>query len=227
MQKVAPFQASKWLEAAALLDIVELKELFETLKKSFSELLIFRAGALLEKSEVLITSFEFEERYRHYLESLLSGRLESLVSAPFFLSSDQESVVLSEAVPGQQKVVARLIKPVVQLQFHRFDYSTLDGKFHSMMHGSDVVHFGLHFSYPQLYFDQEMRAAVKSFEACPQNSALFKEVQQWMRKNTIPTPFLVGDKKINATFRIGRKCFSWIDEHPGLRAKGLKVLHAN
>lgn len=224
MQKVAPFQASKWLEVAALLDFEELKDLFNSLKQSFPALTLFRAGTLGQKQEIELSISQFETLYQEYLESLLKA--EPIALKTFFLSCDEDSVFLTEP-ESSLKVMAKLNKPAVHIQFHRFDYSSLDGKFHSMMHGKDSISFGLHFSYPQLYFDHEKRAAIKSFDELHPNALLFKQIQQWMRKNSVPTPFLVEDKKINATFRTGKKCFDWIDLHPGLKRKNLKVIHAS
>ncbi len=41
--------------------------------------------------------------------------------------------------------------------------------------------------------------------------------KQWVRDNTRATPFSVEGKKINATMRLGKNCFSWINHHPQLK----------
>ena len=105
------------------------------------------------------------------------------------------------------------------------DYSEHDGKFRPMVFGLDSVTWGLQFSYPQLFMDgrtKEAFAVVES-EEFP-NTALFHQLQRWMRQNTLPTPFLVDGKRVNSPIRLGKACLPWINRHPQLAPKHLQVL---
>jgi len=47
-------------------------------------------------------------------------------------------------------------------------------------------------------------------------SPLFQKIKVWIRDNTRATPFLVDGERKNVPMRLGKKCFSWINTHPGL-----------
>ena len=116
---------------------------------------------------------------------------------------------------------------MIQLQAHRFDYSPLDGKFRTMILGYDSVHWGLQFSYPHLFQNEKLEVlTVNESEQFP-NSALFKKLQRWVRAHTLATPFEVGGHKVNASIRLGKQCFPWINDHPQLKEKKWKVATVN
>jgi hypothetical protein len=53
------------------------------------------------------------------------------------------------------------------------------------------------------------------------NTSLFLALSRWVRQNTLPTPIFDGAKRINLPVRLGKRCFSWIGNHPRLIEKGL------
>lgn len=93
-----------------------------------------------------------------------------------------------------------------------------------MIRGERSISWGLEFSYPQLYQDPHTGEIVPIVEGerFP-NTAPFRQLQRWMRRETRPTPFLVDGHRINAVARLGRGAFAWIDRHRQLCDQQLGV----
>ena len=110
------------------------------------------------------------------------------------LTTTPDAVYALDLGEGRQSV--RIAYPVVQQQVHRLDYSTVDGKFRPMVLGLDSILWGIQYSYPQLFSNQQT-LEVQQVNDSPDfpNTALFRSIQKWVRHNTIPTPFLVGGQK--------------------------------
>jgi hypothetical protein len=216
-------QVSKWLEVQALIDAEEMEALFEAL----GDFSIYLAGALTPLGEGIVTKPQFLSVYKKYVDGLKIGQLpheeeyRSLFSSVFSVNSE-----CLYAIPFDNgKQLIRLLKPAVQLQAHSMDYTVSDGKFRPMVFGVDSILWGIQFSYPQLYLDPTTKEVLQVREnVFFPNSALFHALQKWMRHNTIPTPFLVEDKKINVPMRLGKQCLRWIQNHPQLAIKNLRVL---
>lgn len=215
-------QASKWLTCPILIDDQEMSSLCNTLGAFH----IYLTSGVLTEGEGEVSHEAFLECYKTYVNALQKGQLpeeshyRQLFSAVFSTSSE----ALYSVDVGNQQHLIRLSKPVIQLQAHRIDYSSADGKFRSMAFGSDTIPWGIQFSYPQLYMDQNTQQAmqVDASETFP-NTQLFRTLQRWVRANTIPTPLIVHDKEINIPMRLGKQCLSWINNHPQLVKKGIKV----
>lgn len=215
------FQASKWQKCPVLLDVDEMKGLFDHLQ-DFEIVLI--SGVIPIGTEI-ISQTEFLEVYEIYIEALKGGIISSDPRIrPFFSSVLTNDLNALYAVKMNEKsALVKIQKPVIQLQSHKFDYSSADGTFRSMVMGSDCINWGLQFSYPHLFQDENLQVfTVKEGEQFP-NTSLFKKLQGWMRRHTIPTPIEVGGKKINVPIRLGKHCLSWINRHPQLKQKGLKI----
>lgn len=217
-------QASKWLKFQALVSREEISHLIEAL--GYFE--IYFTGILTKSGEEQVSKEDFLNKYSFYIEALMQGEIpdESLYRS-FFNTVFTVSSTCLYAIPASNgRQLIRIYKPVIQLQAHSMDYSTLDGKFRSMVFGVDSILWGLQFSYPQLYLEPTTKEIlnVVNCEQFP-NNALFKKLQKWLRQETIPTPFQVGSTKTNVPIRLGKKCLSWINTHPQLSKKGLLVQH--
>lgn len=204
-----------------LIDASEMNQLFETLQP-FD---IFLTSAVTEIGQSQVASQKFLAVYQDYVAQIQQGILpdenqyRSVFSTIFTRSTD-----CIFAVPiNDQHQLLRIKKPVVQLQPHRVSYSKADGKFRSMTFGPNTISWGIQFSYPQLYQDEfkNIHQVLKNKEF--PNTELFQQLQKWTRSATIPTPFLVENKKINVPIRIGKNCLSWINQHPQLIAQGIKI----
>lgn len=218
------FQASKWLKVPLLVDTEKLQELFEFLG-NFD---IYMTGMLTDKDQGTLPQSEFLKIYHGYIESLKEGKLpEEKTYVPYFSSviSATHEALYRIYTPKDQQLM-RVSKPVIQVQAHTLDYSTMDGKMRSMVFGMDSIPWGLQFSYPQLYLDGTTVVQTLHDADYP-NTQLFKNLQEWVRKNTIPTPFEIAGEKVNLPFRIGKECLSWVNRNPRLQHKGLKVIVPN
>lgn len=220
-----PLQASKWLQSQALISKEELEDLFHTLEEA-SPFYLYNCGAVCSKDKGEINKKDFIETYGKYINSLKQGETPDLA---FYRTIFSPALTLTTealfTIPiGEDKQIIRIARPVIQLQAHNMDYSTVDKKFHSMVFGIDSIAWGLQFSYPQLFQDNETREVelVKKTKAFP-NTALFQSLQKWMRQQTIPTPFITEGKVTNVPMRLGKKCLDWINQHPQLIQKNISV----
>lgn len=216
-------QASKWLTCPALLDGDEMQDLFNAL----GPFQIFMTSCVTKREEGRLSHDEFLASYRSYIAILQKGELPDdisfrhIFSSVFTVTPDALYAVLVE----ENDQLIRVAQPVVQLQPHRMGYSTADGKFRSKTFGSDTITWGIQFSYPQLYKDNETQEILEvGIDQHFPNTQLFRDVQRWVRYNTIPTPFQIDDKRINIPMRIGKQCLGWINRHPQLIKQGMQVL---
>lgn len=216
---------SKALKFPVLLDEVEMQNLFAYLEAQIGQFFIFPVDRPYSKEEEEIPKELFLKRYSSYVSLLRSGELPSAEFRSYFspiltLSSDILYVILC---PNGMRLI-KAIRPVIQLQPNFLQYSEEDGEFRSMVFGKETIHWGIQFSYPQLFQDPHTQEIfpVRDQEGFP-NTVLFKALQKWIRDHTRATPFLIGEKKMNVSVRLGKQCFSWINLHPQLVAKGILV----
>lgn len=223
LKAAPPLQASKWLKCPVLLDRNEMEGLFQAL----GDFWIFAVSGVLRSTEGEIKQTDFLIEYGHYVEALKRGELpDEQQVRPYFstIFTASTDMLYEIALPNQQKLI-RVERPVIQLQSHRVDYSPVDGKFRSMVLGQNSIQWGIQFSYPQLFQDAACQVKqVRESEEFP-NTILFKRMQKWMRDHTTVTPFLVENNRINVPIRLGKSCFSWINQHPQLQAKGIMVIN--
>lgn len=215
-------QASKWQKIPVLLDEKEM----EGLVASLGQFWIVRTSGLVSGGEEVIPSSNFLEVYNRYLEAIKKGEEpQDPRTRPYFSSAWTVSPDPFYAVKVNEKQsLIKVERPVIQLQAHRFDYSLADATFRSMVFGMDSIPWGIQFSYPHLFQDKNLQ--VLTVREGPQfpNTALFKEVQQWIRSNTIATPFEIEGKKINVPIRLGKKCLEWASLLPQLQSKRLRIV---
>lgn len=222
VEKEGSFQVSKWLQVQVLLDLDEMRALFEALNP-FS---IYSTGRILQRGAEEISQEEFLECYGFYIEALKQGRLpeggySSYFSSVFSVTADTLYAVQLE----DGRTLVRPCLPVVQLQAHSMAYSQGDGKFRPMILGSSSILWGLQFSYPQIFQNPKTFQIEKVDEGERfVNTAFFKSLQRWLRKHSRATPLLMGSKKINVPMRLGKRAFSWIHQHPQLREQQIGVM---
>lgn len=208
-------RASQWLQVFVLLDGEEMERLLEALQP----IQMYLTGSVLKRGTGCLPAADFMATYRRYVGSLQAGEIldpqvyRAAFSALWTRSPDQ----LSVAAIGDQEQIIRASRPVVQLRSHRFNYSALDKKFRSMVLGEESISWGIQFAYPQITQDPETQKIrnVLDSPAFP-NTALFRALQRWVRHHTLPTPFMVDQERTNVPIRLGRACFSWINQHPQL-----------
>ena len=209
------YNVSKWIKHQALLDDDEMKALFAHLGSFF----------LYNVSEVVtdpkISQDQFLKQYTAYVASLKNGKLiEARRDFSPVLSTVTEALHCHEVKTGY--FLAKPLFPVIQLQLHHFLPSTADGKFYPMVLSQESISWGLQFSYPQIFQNPQDQTYAKVDATFP-NTALFSKLTKWLREFSVPTTFLWNNVKTSTPIRLGKKCFSWIDTHPQLPAKGLSV----
>lgn len=215
-----PLQVSKWLKCPLLIDEVEMEALLKALKP-FE---IYIASGIIPIGTGLIEQEEFLDCYKNYINALKNGRMPGDERMTRYFSSvftrAREALYAFHLDDSRQMI--KVDRPVVQLQTHRFMYGA-DRKFRSMVLGQGSIHWGIQFSYPQLYQNKEMQVMnVREGDDFP-NTALFKTLQRWVRENTVATPFMADGERVNVPIRLGKRCFVWINQHPQLIESGLHV----
>lgn len=216
-------QVSKWLKYQALLDVAEMESLLSFL----SPFSIYIVSGPVEHKKYAVNASEFLSYYALYINALKTGQLPDETSLrPYFSSifSNNSEVIYGMKL-ANEKVLIKPLKPVLQLQLHHFFASEIDGKFYPMVLSDQSTSWGIQFSYPQLYQDPKTQEITK-VTSSPEfpNTSLFLKLVKWMRTNTIPTPFMFQGKRTNSPIRIGKQCLSWIENHPGLISRGIKII---
>lgn len=217
-----PLQASKWLDLPLLLDAKEM----EALLADLGNFKIFRVGAVCGRDEGGISKQVFLDQYTAYIDCLKRGEIPEeknfrpYFSSIFTLADDH----LFQILVGSDRRIIRVEKPVLQLQVNQIAHSAADGKFRAMVFGKESILWGLQISFPQLYQDAVTKEVFSVVDS-PKfpNTALYRKLQLWVRQHTIPTPFQVGERRINVPIRLGKECLAWINSHPQLISSNIQV----
>lgn len=210
-------QASKWLEIQVLMSAEEMEALFTHLQSALGLLRIYLTGIVTSAGRGEVDLQDFLETHRFYISALKESKVpeeskyRTLFSSVLSLSPEMLTILNV----GQDRQLLRLVRPVVQMQAHSMGYSEQDGKFYSMVFGPDSIAWGIQFSYPQIFLDPDTKEVMKVVES-PEfpNTALFRQIQRWVRYNTIPTPMQTPGGSVNLPVRLGKACLSWINHHP-------------
>ena len=222
--KDAPvFMASKWLHFDFLVETDELKELFDSIG---TPIFLFSTMGVQQKNKSQIPLDQFLHTWQRYLETLKSGKGVQDSEFRFFFTAclTRDLKALRAVDIANEREVISAYEPMVQMQIHRFSYSETDKKFHSQAFGADSISWGLRLSYPQLYQYPQTRVVENALdEAKFINASIVPQIRSWLRKVSLPVPFIVDEVHTNEPMRIGRGCFSWINTHPDLVRKHIQV----
>ncbi|MDB6080787.1 MAG: hypothetical protein JWO53_59, partial [Chlamydiia bacterium] len=185
-QNATPFLASKWLHIQFLIDKEEMEALLKEL--SHDGLYLFSTMGIKPVGESAMSQEAFLLAYGRYVAHLQAGRSpDDEEFRPFFTAVMTSSLGALQALDvAEGKEIIRPREPIVQLQLHRFDHSSFDGKIRPMVLGKNTISWGLQISYPQLFQDPATRIVQQASSYA--NFALFKKVQAWIRTYTLPTP---------------------------------------
>ncbi len=205
---------SKWIKIPLLVEVKEMEALFEALP-SFA---LYQVQKVSPKGEGVIPHATFLQEYAIYIEQLKRGEIPPPLPSPV-LSVIPEALY-AMPVEGERELYKAQL-PVVQMQAHAVRYSSADQSFRSQLFGSDAITWGIQLGYPQIYEEPKTHAIVQTRDL--PNGLLFKEIQKWVRRHTLPTPFIVDGKRQNVPIRLGKGCFEWINAHPELQKQGITV----
>ena len=213
-------RVSKWLKHQVLLDAEEMRELCDALMPCA----LYNVSEVVRDGEVNLRLFL--DAYISYVEALKLGKVlgDKEIRQLFSLALSAVSSVFYQMEVKPDHYLIKAIRPIVQMQLHQFLPSKLDGKFHPMVLSAESVSWGLQFSYPQICQDPQTNvfSKVRNSEEFP-NTQLFDNLVRWLRNFTAPVTFIWKDKKTSTSMRLGKKCFSWINDHPQLKEKGIHV----
>lgn len=191
---------------------------------------IFIASEVVSEKNASLSKEQFLTIYADYIAALESGFLPDVnrIRAAFSSIVTKNSDLLYAMPLGTDRYFIRAIRPIIQLQMHQFFFSKIDATFHPMVLGKESVFWGIQISYPQIYQDPKTGAFCKVTASSEfPNTELFMKAAKWLRHATLPTPFLYQEKRINSSMRLGKDCFSWINNHPQLQSQGLRVCALN
>ncbi len=211
---------SKWLKHQVLLDVAEMEKLLDHL----NPLYLFNVSEIKSFEELEISKGEFLNSYGEYIQLLKDGIVPVKPCRHFSsaLTVDHGLLYATEVVPG--RFMAKGMKPIIQMQQHRFFASKTGETIQPMVLSGESIHWGLQFAYPQIFFDSEQNVYEKitTSDRFP-NTALFSKLIKWLRTETVPTTFLLSGKKICTPLRLGRECLKWIHHHPQLLKQQVSV----
>jgi hypothetical protein len=218
-------QVSKWIKAQVLLSIEEMHHLIEALQPCFFVVV----SEPISAQDALITPANFIEQYSRYVAFLQRGEVPPVEEFRRLFSCAVSTYLEAfYAITAGEKFLIKPIQPIVQLQAHHFFYSPLDQKFHPMVFSAESVSWGIQFSYPQLYQDPTSRHIIKVSDPVKfPNTLLFSKLMKWMRNATLPTPFEIEGKRVNAPIRIGKQSLGWVKKHPQLQKKHIDIAQIN
>jgi hypothetical protein len=212
------YQGSKFLKIQVLCDAQELEALFDLIEPFW----LFPLTGLTDG--MAISREKFLQTYNIWIEGLKKGKiptdteLRSVLAAA--LTKDLDALWMQK-VPND-KYLIKIAKPIVHAQAHYFTYSSIDEVFRPMTMGINSIFWGIQFSFPQVYQDPKTMALLEVEDSV--NADLFQSIRKWSREYTRATPFVVKDKRTNSPIRIGKNCFSWINNHPQLKESNISVL---
>ncbi|HNA61917.1 MAG TPA: hypothetical protein PKW79_02450 [Rhabdochlamydiaceae bacterium] len=214
--KESKYSVSKWMKHPVLLDFSEM----EVLLNHLSPFTIYNVSEILPFNHLEVTKDQFLGSYKHYIEGIKSGNF--LLSNYFSCALTATPLAVYACSVGPDKYLVKPLLPLIQMQQHRFFPSKAAGAFHSMVMSPGSIHWGIQFSYPQIFQRGNLFTKVSDPQQFP-NTPLFTKLVQWLRTYTVPTTFIWEGKKIATPFRLGKQCFSWINTHPQLKEHGILV----
>jgi hypothetical protein len=190
------YRVSKWLSSTFLVTIDE----FANFLNEMGEFYLFKTGEPLS-SAAGYSKADFKSDYLEYLKGLETNNYKKIPA--LLMTYDKGDVYAFEARAGQYLLYPKY--PVIQVREHHY-IVTSDGRIQSGVFGKDATHWGLTFSYPQIFYDPREKKIVQVLkESNSPNTEGFKRIQKWVRDFTRPASFMINGKKVNATFRKGIK----------------------
>lgn len=198
-----PFQASKWLNVQVLSE--NLEKLFE-LGKIYP----------LKGYAKSLTSLPNVPEYALYVSDWKQGKAAKLPDFAYAFTLSEDALYAIDFEQGYR------IKPkeaIVEITPHYMSFGEEEVK--SNVFGTDTLSWGIQFGFPQLYEDEQGEIR-KHLEA--KNYPLFKEIQKYLRENTIPAKFKRGDQIIQSSIRVDKDAHDWVNQHPWLKTKNITLV---
>lgn len=217
-QNEGVLRVSKALKHQVLLEDQEMTSLLEEL----GQLSMFIVSQPVKLEEAEMTKEDFLALYKRYVDSLREGETidDRLIRSAFSSAWSVDPSFFYAMQVGGEKFLVKPLKPILQLQLHRFMLSDVDEKIHPLVQGPGSISWGIQFSFPQLFQDpktEEIAKVPRDFV----NSQLYWKLSRWLRSHTLPTQFLYKGKKIVSSLRLGKHCLGWINQHRELKERAI------
>lgn len=216
------YRASKYQRVQMLLEQEELEGLFNELNNFY----ILEYSKVLEQDNHIVSKEEFLLRYKTYLTALktnpknITRDLLSSLSVTFSKNLD----VYYQVKINDQKTLIKLKAPAILVQPFTFHLDLENESVFTSVHTEERIFWGLEFSFPGVYQDGKTIDVIEIFKDLKSpNTTLFKTLQKYARRNTTPTSLLFKDSSKNFSFRLGKKCYRWINEYSKLHEHNLIV----
>lgn len=212
---------SKWISIEVLLDEIEIRLLLECL----SPLFLLKTHKSIEESSFIFDKKDFVKEYTTYISQLKNGKVPEIKSFKklfhFFLTANLQDLFIKPL--SIDKEVLLFNCPLIEVKPICLSISQVDESIRAMPLSPNGILWGLSFSFPQIIqkattIDIDQIDFQKNV-----NGIVFKKIRKWIRDHTKATPVMINSKKINIPIRLGKNCFSWINNHPQLD-KNLKIL---
>ena len=214
------FSVSKWLKHQVLLDVAEMEELCRHL----APFQFFNVSEITALQDLELSLDRFLKSYQDYIDILKAGRvpLDRQIQRHLSCALSVNADALYAHAVQPEKYMAKPLRPLVQMQQHRFFPSKTGGTINPMVMSPASIHWGIQLAYPQIFFDGASYSKVSDETLFP-NTALFTKLVKWLRAQTVPTTFLWDDKKVSTPIRLGKQCFTWIHNHAQLKEQGIGI----
>jgi len=216
--QIRPMQASKWMHVRMLVDAQEFADLLQDL----GPLLFVNISSVGSYEKVVQKADALQEMYAQYVQALQEGKPWQAFAKNLCWALSIHADPFYALELGADKWLVKEHAPAVRMQHFHFHYIHEQSSFILTHHAEKSIPWGIEFAFPQFYQEPHSCKAIEVFkDPLYPGSILFRKIQSWAREATTPVPFIIHERKKVAPFRLGKKCFSWVDQY--LQNKGLKV----
>lgn len=221
-EKSSDFQArfSKWISIDLLIDGAEMKGLLEEMAPLF----LLTMQDLSTKTPFILEVDHFLKVYGEYIDALKNKKVPEAKDFKklfyLFLGSSLKDI-FTRSISEEKKALV-FNTPLIEVKPICLTLSNVDHSIRSMPLHPNGILWGLRFAFPQM-LQKGGSLDIESIDLQSHpNGLLFKKFRTWVRKNTKATPFMIHSKKVNLPIRLGKHCFSWINNHPQFK-EDLKI----
>lgn len=220
--KTPPFEVSRQQKIGFLYDTQDLKELSELFKDVYC-IDLTRPGKptdLIIKFSELLPSLENNIiRLKKNQVAPLSSTDQRLLNSSLSSTTD----AIAELKLADSRSLLRPTLPLIQINPLRLYYNQELATIKSQVYGRDTIAWGIQLSYPQLFKDQESGDVISTLipDSPLPNTALFKDAQKWMRRNTKICTFKSDNMTISSNVRITPRALEWVSYHSQLKEHNL------
>lgn len=221
----AAFSGSIWSSVHILLDREEWVDFFQ--EPILDRVFLFRSSGIHAIESLKVSSDDFLRAWDRYMTALTDS---TKVNDSAFRQDLSLYMTLSDSAVAIQEVsqMRGMIIPTapsVTMQLHRFRIGLVDEqeigkikpKILSAVFGPQTISWGVTLSYPQIAQNGITKEIVRALQdpSC-ENRLLWRAIQAYIRKITVPFPLIIQGVPIWAPIRIGRRAISWIQRHQEL-----------